>query len=188
MTRLEDYNNILLKNALFLLSRTGETVSCDKTRFWRKVCKSKEKCFLLLYFFGKPQFSFNKNTMNSGMLRHERIFWKAVWKYNKVWLVFTYTCYLGAILGEIGTCWPRIHHIWFSAFSTKLLPTFPDRFKIYSSISEDPLESYPSYFYSKVVLQFDGIKNTSVSINNLYVVPYYFYCKGGSTLVYNTFL
>ena len=37
-----------------------------------------EKCGFLLYFFGKPQFSFNKNTMNSGMLRHGRIFWKAV--------------------------------------------------------------------------------------------------------------
>ena len=37
-----------------------------------------KKCFFCCIFFGKPQFSFNKNTMNSGMLRHGRIFWKAV--------------------------------------------------------------------------------------------------------------
>ena len=62
---------------------------------------------------------------------------------------------LGAILGEIRTCWPRIHHIWmcFELLSdaypwflpfchqTKLFHTFPDRFKKYSSISEDPLEN-----------------------------------------------
>ena len=138
--------------------------------------------FFPLYFFRETAVQFQikyDELQNPKTCKHHYggCFWSK--KVGKLWIFM-----FGAILGKIRTCWPRSRHFrtnfellldakpCFLSFphQTKLLPNFSDRFKPYSSISEDPIESHSSYFYVVVKLC-RNLPENKMSINNSYVVP-----------------
>ena len=132
--------------------------SSKKCVFGKKCANRRKKTFFSALFFRETavQFQIKYDELQNPKTCKQHYggcFWSN--KVGKLWIFM-----FGAIFGEIRTWWARTRHFRTSfelildampcflplPHQTKLLPTFPDRFKKYSSISEDPLESYPSYF------------------------------------------